>query len=46
MNKETYDVHVRMDDGRRLVFNRNTLGNNIRVGAYVRVDGNSLKVLN
>ena len=46
MNKETYDVHVRMDDGRRLVFNRNTLGNNVRVGAYVRVDGNSLKVLN
>ena len=42
MNEETYDVHVRMDDGRMLVFNRNSLGNDIRVGAYVRVDGNRL----
>lgn len=45
MNEETYDVHVRMDDGRMLVFNRNSLGNDIRVGAHVRVDGNRLSVL-
>ncbi len=42
MNEETFDIHVRMDDGRRLVINRNSLGNDIRVGAYVRVDGNRL----
>ena len=42
MNEETYDIHIRMDDGRRLVINRNTLGNDIRVGAYVRVDGTRL----
>jgi outer membrane lipoprotein SlyB len=42
MNEETFDIHVRMDDGRRLVINRNSLGNDIRVGAYVRVDGTRL----
>jgi outer membrane lipoprotein SlyB len=42
VNEETFDIHVRMDDGRRLVINRNSLGNDIRVGAYVRVDGNRL----
>ncbi len=42
MNEETFDIHVRMDDGRVLVFNRNSLGNGIREGAYVRVDGNRL----
>lgn len=42
MNEQTYDIHVRMDDGRRLVINRNSLGNDIRVGAYVRVDGTRL----
>ena len=41
-NEETFNIHVRMDDGRRLVINRNSLGNDIRVGAYVRVDGNRL----
>ena len=45
MNEQTYDVHVRMDDGRRLVINRNSLGNDIRVGAYVRVDGTRLTLL-
>ena len=45
MNEQTYDVHVRMDDGRRLVINRNSLGNDIRVGAYVRVDGSRLTLL-
>lgn len=41
-NEETFDIHVRMDDGRRVVINRNTPGNDIRVGSYVRVDGNRL----
>lgn len=45
MNDETFDVHVRMDDGRRLVINRNSLGNGLREGAYVRVDGTRLEVL-
>lgn len=45
MNEQTYDIHVRMDDGRRLVVNRNSLGNDIRVGAYVRVDGSRLTLL-
>lgn len=42
INEETFDIHVRMDDGRLLVFNRNSLGNGIREGAYVRVEGNRL----
>ena len=45
MNEETFDIHVRMDDGRRIIINRNSLGNGVRVGAYVRVDGNSLTPL-
>jgi outer membrane lipoprotein SlyB len=40
VNEETFDIHVRMDDGRRIVINRNSLGNDLRVGSYVRVDGN------
>ena len=42
VNEQTYDIHVRMDDGRLIVINRNSLGNGIREGAYVRVDGNRL----
>ncbi len=42
VNEETFDIHVRMDDGRLLVINRNSLGNGIREGAYVRVDGTRL----
>lgn len=42
MNEQTYDIHVRMDDGRLVVFNRNSLGNGLRVGSYVRVDGNRI----
>ena len=45
MNEETFDIHVRMDDGRLIVLNRNRLGNGIREGAYVRVDGNNLELL-
>lgn len=41
-NEESYDIHVRMDDGRLLVVNRNSLGNGVRVGARVRVDGTRL----
>lgn len=42
VNEETFDIHVRMDDGRLIVINRNSLGNGIREGAYVRVDGTRL----
>ncbi len=45
MNEETFDIHILMDDGRRVVINRNNPGNNLRVGSYVRVDGNSLTPL-
>jgi len=39
VNEETFDIHVRMDDGRLVVINRNSLGNGVREGAYVRLDG-------
>ncbi|MBW8366485.1 MAG: glycine zipper 2TM domain-containing protein [Arenimonas sp.] len=45
MNEETFDIHVRMDDGRRVILNRNSLGNGVREGAYVRVDGNRIPPL-
>lgn len=45
MIAETYNIHIRMDDGRMVVFNRNTLGNGLREGAYVRVQGNDIDVL-
>ncbi|WP_374602473.1 peptidoglycan-associated outer membrane lipoprotein precursor [Arenimonas sp.] len=45
VNDETFDIHVRMEDGRLIVINRNSLGNGIREGAYVRVDGNRLELL-
>lgn len=35
----TYDVFIRMDDGRRIVVNQRDLGG-IRTGSYVRVSGN------
>ena len=44
-NEQTYDIHVLMDDGRRVVVNKNNLGNSLRVGSYVRVNGNSLTPL-
>lgn len=34
----TYDVFIRMDDGRRIVVNQRDLGG-IRTGSYVRVSG-------
>lgn len=45
MNEETFDIHVRMDDGRLVVINRTRLANGIREGAYVRVDGNDIDLL-
>lgn len=39
VNEETFDIHIRMDDGRMIVVNRNSLGNGVREGAYVRLDG-------
>ena len=42
---ETYAIHVRMDDGRTLIFNRNSLGAGVREGAYVRVEGTGFDVL-
>jgi outer membrane lipoprotein SlyB len=45
MNEQTYDIQILMDDGRRVVVNKNNPGNNLRVGSYVRVDGNSLTLL-
>lgn len=44
-NEQTYDIHVLMDDGRRVIVNKNNLGNSLRVGSYVRVNGNSLTPL-
>ena len=45
MIAETYDIHVRMDDGRVLIFNRNSLAGGVREGAYVRVEGTGFDVL-
>ncbi|MBS7455837.1 glycine zipper 2TM domain-containing protein [Coralloluteibacterium stylophorae] len=45
MNEQTYDIYVRMDDGRRIVINQNGLPNGLREGAYVRVNGNDIDVI-
>lgn len=45
VNEETFDVHVRMDDGRRIVINTNRLPAGVREGAPVRVDGNRISAL-
>jgi outer membrane lipoprotein SlyB len=44
-NEESFDVTVRMDDGRRLTVNVTTLPNGVRNGAYVRYDGRRLQAL-
>jgi outer membrane lipoprotein SlyB len=44
-NEETFDIHIRMDDGRRIVINTNRLGPDLREGAYVRVEGNRVTPL-
>jgi outer membrane lipoprotein SlyB len=45
VNEETFDIHVRMDDGRRIVINTNRLPAGVREGAPVRVDGNRISAL-
>lgn len=45
MIAQTYDIHVRMDDGRVLIFNRNSLSSGVREGAYVQVTGTNFDVL-
>ena len=42
MNAESFDVTVRMDDGRRLTLNLTSLPAGLRTGAYVRYDGRRL----
>ncbi len=41
-NAETFDVTVRMDDGRRITVNVTRLPSGVRTGAYVRYDGSRL----
>lgn len=41
-NAETFDIHIRLDDGRRLVINRSSLTQSLFVGAHVRVEGNRI----
>lgn len=41
-NAETFDVTVRMDDGRRITLNVTRLPDGVRTGAYVRYDGRRL----
>lgn len=39
VNEETFDVTVRMDDGRRITVNVTRLPSGVGTGAYVRLDG-------
>ena len=39
VNEETFDVTVRMDDGRRVTVNVTRLPSGVGTGAYVRLDG-------
>lgn len=39
VNEETFDVTVRMDDGRRVTVNVTRLPAGVQTGAYVRYDG-------
>lgn len=39
-NEQTFDIVVRMDDGRRVVVNQNTVSPDLRAGTAVRVTGN------
>ncbi len=45
VNKESFDVVVRMDDGRYITINKTSLGTGFREGAYVRVNGNRITML-
>ncbi len=42
MNEESFDVSMRMDDGRRVTVNVTSLPTGVRLGAYVRFDGRRL----
>ena len=42
MNEESFDVTVRMDDGRRVTFNVTSLPAGVHTGAYVRYNGRRL----
>lgn len=44
-NEQTFNITVRMDDGRRVVINQNTYSENLRVGSAVRVTGNRVVLL-
>lgn len=43
-NRESFDIYVRMDDGRSLIVGKRNLGD-IREGDYVEVRGNSIRVV-
>jgi len=45
MNEESFDVTVRMDDGRRLTVNVTRLPLGVETGAYVRYDGHRIIAL-
>lgn len=45
VNEQTFDIHVRMDNGRLVIINRNSLPEGVREGAYVRVDGTRITAL-
>ncbi|WP_295361515.1 glycine zipper 2TM domain-containing protein [Arenimonas sp.] len=45
VNEATFDIHVRMDNGRLIVINRNSLPSGVREGAYVRVEGTRITPL-
>ena len=42
-NGSSYDVYVRMDDGRRLILNQRDLGG-VREGSHVQVEGNRARL--
>lgn len=44
-NEQTFDIKVRMDDGRHLIINQNTVAPNLRVGSYVRITGGRVVLL-
>lgn len=43
-NRESYDIYVRMDDGRSLIVGKRNLGD-IREGDYVEVRGDGIRVI-
>lgn len=44
-NEQSFDILVRMDDGRLVVVNRNTVAPELRPGSAVRVSGNNVTLL-